>query len=142
MKVTYEKSLKYKSLLRINSISGNVVLRSDVGDLGDYRQVSRALKALVAEGTLAKISFGIYAKTRLSKYTGRVMLNTAFDAAATEALDRLNIKWALTTAQEAYNEGTTTQIPVRPSVRLKSRCRRTFSYNNSSLRYENNTYAR
>jgi len=57
-------------------------------------------------------------------------------------LNRLSVEWDLTAAQKNYNEGKTTQIPVHPSVRLKSRCRREFSFGNLSLRYENNIYAR
>ena len=142
MKTKYENSLKCRILQRIKKITCNVVLHSDFENLGSYRQISRVLSILLKEGRLAKISFGVYAKAELSEYIGETILKSSFGAVAKEALDRLNVEWDLTTAQKFYNEGKTTQIPVRPSVRLKSRCRRAFSFGNLSLRYENNIYAR
>jgi hypothetical protein len=142
MKTTYKNSLKYKILNRIKDISGNVVLRSDFRNFGSYRQISRILDTLIEEKKLVRISFGVYAKAETSKYIEEPILKTSFDAVTKEALNRMNIKWDLTTAQKAYNEGKTTQIPVYPGVRLRSRCRRDFSFGNSLLRYENNTYAR
>jgi hypothetical protein len=142
MKTTYKNSLKYKVLKRIENIPGNIVLHSDFRDLGSYRQISRILTALIEERKLVRISFGIYAKAEISEYIEGPILKTSFDAVTKEALNRMNIKWDLTTAQKAYNEGKTTQIPVRPGVRLRSRCRRDFSFGNLSLKYENNTYAR
>lgn len=142
MKVRAEDSLKNKLLIRIEQISGNVVLRSDIDDLSDYRQLSRALQSLIRDGKLAKISFGIYAKTETSQYTGKPILKEAFDDVAKEALNRLNVKWTLTTAQREYNEGKSTQIPAKPSVKLKSRCRRKFYFQSASLTFEGNLYAR
>lgn len=142
MKTTHENSLKYKILKRIENISGNVVLHSDFKNLGSYRQISRILNVLIEERRLARISFGIYAKAESSAYIEEPILKTSFDAVAKEALNRMNIKWDLTAAQKAYNDGKTTQIPVRPGVRLRSRCRRDFSFGNSSLRHENDIYTR
>ena len=117
-------------------------MRSDFRNLGGYRQISHTLNTLIEERNLVGISFGIYAKAEISKYIEEPILKTSFDAVTQEALNRMNIKWDLTTAQKAYNEGKTTQIPVYPGVRLRSRCRRDFSFGNLSLRYENNTYAK
>jgi|SRR3990170_3007347 len=142
MKVKYQDSLKYKILKRISDLSGNVVLRSDLSDLGGYRPISYALKSLVTEGKLVRISFGIYAKTFKSEYTGKYILQGGFNAATIDALNRLGIKWDLTRMQKAYNEGKTTQVPAKPSVRLRSRCRRIFVLDKSKLVYEEGIYAR
>jgi hypothetical protein len=142
MKTAYKNSLKYKILKRIENIPGNVILHSDFRNLGSYRQIGRILNTLIDEKKLARISFGIYAKAEPSEYIEEPILKTSFDAVTKEALNRMNIKWDLTTAQKAYNDGKTTQIPVRPGIRLRSRCRRDFSFGNLSLKYENNTYAR
>ena len=142
MKVKYQDNLKYKILNRISNLRGNVVLRSDLSDLGGYRSISYALKSLVTEEKLARISFGVYAKTFESEYTGKYILQGGFNAAAINALDRLGIKWDLTRAQKAYNEGKTTQVPVKPSIRLRSRCRRVFALGKSKLVYEEGIYAK
>lgn len=142
MKVRVEQTLKSKLLSRVEQISGNVVLRSDIDDLSDYRQLSRALRSLVRESKLAKISFGIYAKIEISQCTGNLILKEAFDDVAKEALDRLGVKWTLTTAQKEYNDGRSTQVPAKPSVKLKSRCRRKFCFQNACLAFEDDLYAK
>jgi hypothetical protein len=142
MKTKYENSLKYKISQQIDGMSGNVILRSDLKNLGSYRQISRILALFVKEKKLAKISFGIYAKTFKSEYTGNYILQGGFMEVALVALNRLSVKYGQTQAQKAYNEGKTTQIPVKPIIRLKSRCRRLFSYKNTILRYEDGIYAK
>jgi hypothetical protein len=142
MKVKYQDSLKYKLICRIDEIPGNVILRSDFIDLGGYRQIGCALKSLIDDGVIAKIAFGVYVKTFKSEYTGNYILKGGFADVAIEALNRLGVKWTLTRAQKDYNEGKTTQVPVRPNIRLKSRCRRVFRYGNAILGYEDGAYAR
>jgi len=142
MKVKYENSLKYKLLRRIEQIQGCAILRSDIADLSDYRQLSRALKALIEDGYIVKLDYGIYVKVTQSQYTRDTIINIGFTQACIQILNRLGVKWDLTRAQKAYNERKTTQIPVRPSIRLKSRFRRTLSYGNLLLRYEDGVYAK
>lgn len=142
MKVKYQNSLEYKLLQRIQSIPGNIILRQDIKDLADRRQLSRALDRLITKGKLAKISFGIFAKTKKSEYTGKILLAAPFSSIVKEALNRLEIKWDLTSAQRAYNEGLSTQIPVKPGVKLKSRCRRKFTFDKNIFYFEDNCYAR
>lgn len=62
MKIKYELSITYKMLLRIDALPSTVVLRLDVADLAEARQISRALKQLVEQGRLAKLGYGVYAK--------------------------------------------------------------------------------
>lgn len=142
MKVKAKDSLVHRLLNRVRQIKGNVFLRSDIDDLSDYRQLSRALRSLVRDGKLAKISSGIYAKTEVSLYTGNIILKEAFEDIAKEALDRLNVKWTQTSAQKAYNANKSTQVPAKPSVKLKSRCRRKFYFQNAFLMFEDNLYAK
>jgi len=63
----YQKSLKFKVLARIKQqISGNVIVREDIEDMGSSRQISRCFKDLVEMGELVKIGYGIYAKAYVS----------------------------------------------------------------------------
>ncbi len=75
MSVLYRNSMKYKLLKRINALPGNVILREDVADLGDRRQVSRALNKLISDEILIKISFGVYAKTKKAEISGKALLD-------------------------------------------------------------------
>ncbi len=142
MKVKYEESIEYKALLRLKKIRGTVVLRKDFNDLGSYRQISRALKKIIAEKKLVKISAGIYAKTYSSKYTNTPLIKNGADPTLRSALKRLNIEYEPGSAEKAYNEGKTTQVPIRNIVRLKNRCRRRIGYKNSKLIFERNINAK
>ncbi len=66
IKVAYQDSICYQVEKRIKVMPDKVVLRSDLDDLADYRQISRALNTLVKEKALAKIGKGVYAKMRRS----------------------------------------------------------------------------
>ena len=142
MRVQYQESIEYKALIRLKEIRGSVVLRKDFNDLGSYRQISRALNELIAEKKLVKIGTGIYAKAYLSKYTNTPLIKNGTDPALREALKRLGIAFEPGSAEKEYNEGKTTQVPVRNIVRLKSRCRRRIGYKNSELIFEKNINAK
>ena len=142
MKVRYQDSLKFKIEQRLKSLSEHVVLRADFEDLGGYRQVSAALKALVAEKRLVRIGLGIYAKTYISSYTNKPAIEGGFVAASREALARLGVQWEPSSAEQAYNAGKITQIPATNTVKLKKRCRRKIAFGNNYLSYERNINAR
>lgn len=136
MRVKYSESIKYKALTRLKSIRGSVVLRKDFNDLGSYRQISRVLKKLIAEKKLVKIGTGIYAKAYLSKYSDIPLIKNGIDFTLRKALKRLGITYEPGSAEKNYNEGKSTQVPVRNIVKLKSRCRRRIGYRNSKLIFE------
>jgi len=142
MRVKYSESIQCKALTRLKAIRGDVVLRKNFADLGSYRQVSRALKNLVLEKKLIKISAGIYAKTYTSKYTDIPLIKSGIDATFRRALQCLGVAYEPGSAEKDYNEGKTTQIPVRNIVKLKSRCRRRIAYGNSELIFERNINAK
>ncbi len=59
-----------------------------------------------------------------------------FIDAARQALDKLGVPWEPTEFQRAYNEGRSTQVPVNPAVRVKSRFARRLKYQDTELRLE------
>jgi hypothetical protein len=136
MRVKYSESIEYKALNRLKAIRGSVVLRKDFNDLGSYRQISRALNELIAKKKLVKIGAGIYAKAYLSKYSDVPLVKNGTDSALREALKRLGVAYEPGSAEKDYNEGKSTQVPVRNIVKLKSRCRRRIGYRNSELIFE------
>lgn len=141
MKVTYTDSLRYKLEQRIESLPYNVILRSDVADLGGKRQVSYAMNQLIREKKIARVGYGLYAKTKPSSYTDSILLKgpRGFTGMVREALDRLNISWQPSEAEEDYNSGRSTQVPVRSILRLKNRFRRKISYNGIIFKFQQTT---
>lgn len=129
----YKKSLKFKVLERIKQISGNVILREDIQDMGSPRQISRCFKDLLEMGELIKIGYGIYAKSYISEFVNKPIIKGGFGEACKEALTKLGVIWEPGTAEQEYNAGLSTQVPVRTIVQLKSRFRGQLSYGNRTL---------
>ena len=142
MRVQYQDSIEYKAIQRLKKIRGTVVLRQDFEDLGSYRQISRVFKVLIDNNKLVKIGAGVYAKAYLSEMLNIPIIQGGFGQACKEALTRKGIKWELGTAAKEYNAGLTTQVPVRTTVRLKSRYRGTLSYGGRKLVMEKKINAR
>lgn len=142
MRVKYSESIEYKALNRLNAIRGSAVLRKDFDGLGSYRQISRAINKLIEEKKLVKVGRGIYAKAYLSKYSNTPLIKNGVDTTLRSALKRLGVAFEPGSAEKEYNEGKTTQVPVRNIVRLKSRCRRRIGYKNSELIFENSINAK
>lgn len=136
MKVKYQESMGYNALNRLKTIRGSVILRKDFSDLGSYRQISRVIQHLITEKKLVKIGTGIYAKAIVSKYTDIPLVKNGVDSTLREALTRLGVAYEPGSAEKDYNEGKSTQVPVRNIVKLKSRCRRRIGYRNSELIFE------
>lgn len=132
----YKKSLKFKLLDSIRQLPGNIVLRKDIENMGSPRQISRCLKDLIEMGELIKIGYGIFAKSYLSENLKKPIIQGGFDQACKEALTKLGISWAPGSAEQAYNSGRSTQVPVRLIVRLKSRFRGHLTYGNRKLMVE------
>lgn len=136
MKNRYKNTFRDKVLRKIQSKRSDVILRSDLNELGNSRQISRALNDLVDDGRLVRIGRGIYAKSKISKYINEPVINIGFEAACLQALKRLNVKWELSKFIKDYNEGKTQQVPAQLEVRLKSRFRRELKYDNNTFRFE------
>lgn len=138
----YKNSLKFKVLERAQQLSGNILLRDDIQDMGSPRQISRCFKDLTEMGELIKIGYGVYAKAFLSEYTNKPVIKTSFGQVCKEALTKLGIKWEPGSAEQEYNTGLSTQIPVRTIVQLKSRYRGQLGYGNRKLIVEKGINAR
>lgn len=136
MRTKYPDSIEYKALNRLKAIRGSVVLRQNFNDLGSYRQISRVFKQLIMKKKLVKISAGIYAKAYLSKYTDIPLIKNGVDTTLREALKLIGVAYEPSSAEQDYNAGKTTQVPVGNIVRLRSRCRRRIGYGNSKLIFE------
>src|SRR3990167_1989110 len=129
----YKNSFKFKALDRIKKMPANVVLRDDIESMGSQRQVSRCFKDLVEMGELVKIGYGIYAKAYISENLNKPVIQGGFGQICKEALTKLGIEGEPGSAEQAYNAGLSTQVPVRTFVQLKSRFRGHLTYGNRKL---------
>ena len=127
-------TLKSKIDAKIGRSNRLVFVRSDFSTLGGYNQVGRALRSLVAEGKLITVGYGLYAKARLNRLTGKPMLvaEGGFTQVAQEALTRLGVKWSPSDSITAYEEGST-QIPINAQVIILDRFARTIGTDKFSL---------
>jgi len=48
-------------------------------------------------------------------------------------LNKLGVKWEPGDAENAYNSGTSTQVPVNPVVKIRGRFARQLRYGNTEL---------
>ena len=113
-------------------------LTREFKQLGGEDQVLRALRALVEDGHLVRLGYGVYGRAKRSRLSGEPILNSAdgFSGAARQALDKLGVEWEPTNAERAYNERRSTQVPINPVVRVKGRFSRRLRYRDTELALE------
>jgi len=107
---------------RVKRSKRSVFMRSDFKDIADYDQVGRCLRQLVREGLLLKISYGLYARARLNRITGKPMPDNpaGSDGVIIEALERLNVDYSFDEVSQSSLSGQSTQIPANVKVIPKS----------------------
>lgn len=118
-------SLKSKVATKISRSNREVFLRSDFEKLAGYDQIGRALRQLTSDGVLVKVGYGLYAKARPNRITGKPMLAASggFAQVAEEALSRLGVKWERSKSVLDYQSGST-QIPANAEVIIFERFNR------------------
>ena len=127
--------LEHRMEKRIARKRGDVFLREDFSDLGGYDQVGRALRRLVLKGQLMKVGYGIYTRAAKSPFSGKPVPPKGLDT-LTEALRRLGVETAPTRLEQAYNAGTSTQVPTGRVVAVRGRVSRQIGYDGVFLKYE------
>ena len=133
------KTLKQRIEIRVaRTRKTDVFLPRDFADFSGEDQVLRALRSLVRDGTLMRLGYGVYARAMRSSLSGRVIVasSNGFHSAAIQALNQLGVSWEPSDSTKAYNEGYSTQIPVNPAVKVKSRFARRLSDGRTELRLE------
>ena len=136
-------SVKDRMVRSIALRKGEVVVRDDFNTMGSASQVSRALKALIDDGKIIRLGYGIYAKARPSKLSGKPVARVSLAELGQEALQKLGVTVELGRAQAEYASGKTTQIPVRTTFNTgQRRITRKITVGISTVRYENKYNAR
>src|SRR5438045_2878789 len=101
IKKHYNTAFRAELRNKINRIKSHVFSRDDLTQDHSNREqlrLNRALNTFIEEGFLMKIAHGLFAKAELMPLPGRdaqAVLTEPFEAVATEALDRLGVKWEL-----------------------------------------------
>lgn len=114
-----------------------VFLRSEVAHLGSPSQVGRVLAKLVSDGRLVRVSIGVYARTRVNKFTKALAPAAPFEVIAAEAFRKLGIDVQPGRLAREYNAGLTMQIPMDGTVCTGTRrIRRRIQVGSKSVRYE------
>ena len=132
-------SLEDRIVLSIKRCKSVVVLRSEVAPLGSTAQVGRILAKLVANGALVRVSKGVYAKTRLNKFTHKLAPAAPFETIAAETFRRLGIAVTPGRLAREYNAGRTTQIPMDGVVNTGARrITRQIQVGSKTVKYEKN----
>ena len=128
-------SLKSKVATKISRSKREVFLRTDFEKLAGYDQVGRALRQLTKDGVLMKIGYGLYAKSRPNRITGKPMLAAegGFCQVAEEALSRLDISWQPSRSVREYQAGSS-QIPANAEVIINERFNRRIATDKFELR--------
>lgn len=134
MRVAFKNSITFKVLERIKGLPEGVILRSDLADIADPRQISRSLKRLEENGQLVKLGYGVYAKLESSQIAQITYLKDGVLPTMRCALTKLNIRWEPSFEEQDYQAGRSTQIPVNPSTKIKDRFRRRLRYKNMELK--------
>lgn len=75
----------------IKQRKGVVILRSELAPLGSPAQVGRVLSKLVGDGRLVRVSKGVFAKTRINKFTGKLAPGGTFESIVAETFRKLNV---------------------------------------------------
>lgn len=134
-----KKTLEKKILEKISRKKGSVYVRADFRDLGGYDQVGRILKNLVRKGKIAKIGYGLYAKTKLSSISGKQILVANLPRLGREAVERLGIKVVPSKMEEEYNSGKSTQVPTGRVIGVEGRISRKIGYQGVYVSFERHT---
>jgi hypothetical protein len=134
--MVYSKTIEGKIAARIARKQSSVLLRSDFDDLGGYDQIGRALLDLTRKGKLIKIGYGLYAKAKVSKLTGKIVPVESLPILARKALGRLGVTPKPSQAESDYEQGRSTQVPTGRLIGVDKRVSRKISYNDIAVQYE------
>ena len=128
-------SLRNKIKTKISESPEFVFMPKDFFYLSDRDQVGRALRKLTKEQFLIKIGYGVYVKTFVSSYTGKILPSTDLRSIAVEVLNKLGVTVLPTEYEIAYNKRQSTQVPNGFVVGVNKRVNRKLSYGDASIKY-------
>ena len=114
---TLESRIRY----RLSRSKDSVFAPNDFLDLSDRDQTGRVLRKLVAEKSLVRIARGLYAKTKISSVSGKIIPAKPLPVLAKEGLTKIGANVVPSRAEQAYNSGETTQVPTGRVIAIKGK---------------------
>lgn len=129
-------TLKSRVSYRLKRSNASVFLRKDFSDIGGYDQIGRILKELTDNKKLINLGYGVYVCVRKSRISGNVIPEKPLPEVAREAMQKLGIKTAPSTAVRYYNSGNSTQVPTGRVVGVQGRVARKIGYNGKYISFE------
>lgn len=130
------RTLESKTKYRLSRSKNSVFTPQDFFDLSDRDQVGRVLRKLVAQQSLIKIGYGLYAKAKKSSLTGRTIPEKGLPDLAKDALAKLGVRVMPSSFDQEYNWGTTTQVPTGRVIGVKGRVSRKIGYQGKFITLE------
>lgn len=130
--------LESRLLRSIKLRQSNIILRSELASFGSKSQLTEVLNILVRKQILIKISMGVYAKTKISSVTGKVIPAGSLETLAPEVLKKLKIKASPGKTAIENSTGRSTQLPGKLVANTGSRrISRKIEIGGRRLYYEN-----
>lgn len=129
------ESLRQRIAGRAATAEGDVFVPNDFTDLGNGSQLRRALGALVKEGVLGRLGWGVYVRLETNPLGG-LMMTTDFGGAVRQALRKLGVPFQETDTVDDYNACKTTQVQANTVLAIGTRFRRTLSYDGMKAEFE------
>ena len=131
-----KQALKNRMTYRIKRSTKGVFIPADFKDLSDSDQIGRVFRTMIKSGLLIRIGQGVYARSKVSKLSGKPTLEKPIQELAKDALIKRGVKIATSRYEKAYNEGKTTQVPTGRVIGIKGRVSRKIGYNGRHVTYE------
>jgi len=132
-----QSTVKDRVIAKIKRSTSSVFLRKEFDQLGDYRQVSRAINEVAASGMLVKVGFGLYAKARPSTISGKPVPTAPLLNIGLEVMQKIGVKADVGKDAVALREGRSTQIPMLPIINIgKARVSRKIAVGSRQVVYE------
>ena len=113
-----------------------VYVHGEFASLGGERQVDRALRDLIADGSLVRVGYGVYARARKSSRSDKIVPDATLMQIGFMALMKLGVTADLGKEARANRDGLSTQVPMLPIISVgRSRVRGKIGYGRRTIVY-------
>jgi hypothetical protein len=101
------------------------------------KKLRNIINQLLNENILIRIGHGLYARAKISQISGRCIPEKPLPELARETLHKLNKQTFPSSAEQAYNQGISTQVPTGRVIGVKGCCiSRKIGFNGSYVVFE------
>ena len=132
------KNITLKSIIssQIANSRDIVFMPRDYAYLSNSKQVGNVFSKLVEEKQLVRVGYGIYARGKISAYTGKVIPAANLREIALGVMDKIGVKVIPTKAEVDYNNRISTQVPDEFVIGVNKNVSRKIAFGNARIIYE------